>query len=358
MAYGFAAAGTAGHVYPALAVAEQLVLAGVSSSDIVFFGGERLEADAVPSAGFELVPLELIGLQRSFTLENLRIPAVVRRATRRAESALRARSVRAVLATGSYVTIPVAWAAKRRRIPFFVQEQNAEAGLANRLAARWAEETFTSFAVTGGLDGTYVGNPIRPAVLGPVPTPAEARLRYGIDPEARVVGVVGGTLGAAAINEAVADLVASWTGPPLVVVHLVGSRFEEQWMSAAEEHGNWHIVGFEREMRFFYAAADLVVSRAGGMVAELLATGTPSVLVPGGFGSRGHQGANAARVAESGAAVVLAEPDLAGLTATVAAVLEDPGKLASMTEAARKAGRPEAASVIAARMRETHDRSA
>ncbi len=358
MTYAFAAAGTAGHVYPALAVAEELTASGVSPGEILFFGGDRLEAAAVPAAGFELVPLELIGLRRSLTPANLRIPGIVRRAARRAEAVMSDRSVRAVLATGSYVTIPVAWAGRRLGVPIFVQEQNAEAGLANRIAARWAQDVFTSFPETGGLAGTHVGNPIRPGVLHPVPASAEARRRYGLDPAARVVGVVGGTLGSAVINEAVADMVRSWAGTPPEVLHLVGDRFEEQWTRAADGHDNWHVIGFEQEMRFFYAAAELVVSRAGGMVAELLATGTPAVLVPGGFGSRGHQSANAASVTATGAAVTLAEPDLGQLTATVAAVLDDPDRLAAMTDAAARAGRPEAASVIAARMREVHDGAA
>lgn len=358
MAYAFAAAGTAGHVYPALAVAEELVVAGVPQREILFFGGDRFEATAVPTAGFDLISLELVGLQRSLTLQNLRIPGVVRRSAREVERTLVDRGVGAVLATGSYVTIPVAWAARRSRVPYFVQEQNADAGLANRLAARWAREAFTSFEDTNGLAGTHVGNPIRPGVLVPVPTSAEARRRYGIDDDARVIGVVGGTLGSAAINDAVAELVRSWSGFPLHVLHLVGSRFEAEWRAAAGGYGNWHVIGFERHMRFFYAAAELVISRAGGMVAELLATGTPSILVPGGFGSRGHQDANADRVSAAGAALTLSEPELGRLATTVADVLEDPHRLAAMTAAARAAGRPQAGSVIAARMREVHDRAA
>lgn len=358
MAYAFAAAGTAGHVYPALAVAEELTALGVPAEEIVFFGGDRFEADSVPAAGFELVAVPLIGLQRRVTLDNLRIPWVVRRATQMMRAAMTERSVGALLATGSYVTIPAAWAARQLRVPYFVQEQNAEAGLANRVAARRASAVFTSFEVTGGLDGIPVGNPIRPGVLNPAPDPAVARRRYGIVSDAPVVGVVGGTLGSGPINDAVASLVRSWTGGPVEVVHLVGRRFEEQWSVAAEEHGNWRVVGFEREMRYFYAASDLVVSRAGGMVAELLATATPSVLVPGGFGSRGHQQANAQRVAATGAAVVVTEPDLVDLAATVAAVLQEPGRLAAMKDAARAAGRPQAARVIAERMKSVHGRPA
>lgn len=354
MAYAFAAAGTAGHVYPALAVAEELVRRGIGQDEIVFFGGDRFEVDAVPGAGFELVSLPLIGLQRRFTLDNLRIPGVVRQATRTLRQAMEARAVRTLLATGSYVTIPAALAARRLQVPYFVQEQNAEAGLANRLAARGATAAFMSFEVTGGMNGTYVGNPIRPAVLAPVPDLAAARARYDIVSDRPVVGVVGGTLGSGAINEAVFGMVQGGATESLEVVHLVGQRFYEQWQATAADHDSWHVVGFEGDMRYFYAVSDVVISRAGGMVAELLATGTPAILVPGGFGSRGHQHANAERVAARGAAVVVTEPELGNLAATVAAVLEEPGTLAAMTKAAETAGRPQAARVIAERMVVAH----
>lgn len=358
MSYAFAAAGTAGHVHPALAVAETLVLDGVPAGDIVFFGGDRFEARAVPEAGFELVRLPLRGLQRRFTLENLRIPAVVRRAIAAASAAMLERNVGAVLATGSYVTVPVAWAARRISVPYFVQEQNAEAGLANRLASRWADDSFLAFETTGGLPGLHTGNPIRPGVLSPQPTSAEARRRYGLDASSLVIGVVGGTLGSAALNAAVAEFIRKWAGPPVSILHLVGSRFESEWIEAARGHPEWQVIGFEREMRYFYASIDLAISRAGGMVAELLATGTPSVLVPGGFGSRGHQAANADAAARAGAAVVLPETELDRLATTVAALLDDQARLQGMATAARAAGRPDAAEVIARQMRDAHDRVA
>ena len=147
---------------------------------------------------------------------------------------------------------------------------------------------------------------------------------------------------------------SSSAGPGLHVLHLVGERYAATWSDAAAAHPAWHVIGFEHEMRFFYAACDLVVSRSGGMVAELLATATPSVLIPGGFGSKGHQAANADRVVSAGAAVKLPETELERLTATVHAVLQDPPRLAAMEQAARRAGRPDAAATIAERMRVAH----
>ncbi len=162
--YAFAAAGTGGHVFPALAVAEELVRTGVPSDRIFFMGGSRIEATVVPDAGYDFVELPLQGLRRSLALRNLRIPFVIAAAARRARAELAARGSRVLLATGGYVTVPAGWAAKRARVPLYLQEQNAVPGLANRIAARWAERAFLGFPATGKLAGEVTGNPVRRAI--------------------------------------------------------------------------------------------------------------------------------------------------------------------------------------------------
>lgn len=151
MSFAIAAAGTGGHVFPALAVAEALVDSGVAQADIVFYGGTRFEATAVPEAGYEFVSLDVQGLKRSLSADNFRLPLIVRNAAKRVAQELGIRGTRVLLATGGYVTVPAGWGAKRAGVPFFVQEQNAEPGLANRVMSRWSEIAFTSFESTRGL---------------------------------------------------------------------------------------------------------------------------------------------------------------------------------------------------------------
>ena len=148
MTYGIGAAGTGGHVYPALAVAEALVAGGVVRSDITFFGGDRLEKEVFPAEGFPFVEVELRGLRRSLTLRNVTLPWAVLSARRRIEAECSEREVKVALGTGSYVTIPLGWAAMRIGVPFFVQEQNADPGLANTVMSRRAEASFVSFSST------------------------------------------------------------------------------------------------------------------------------------------------------------------------------------------------------------------
>ncbi len=347
MTIALAAAGTGGHVMPALAVAERL-----ADQDLVFVGGDRFEADAVPAAGYELVQVELRGLQRRLTLENLSIPLVVRRAAADLAELFEARDVRVLLATGGYVTVPAAMAARRLDIPYFLQEQNAHAGLANRLMGRRAEATFTSFPDThDAVKPRFVGNPVRAAIadLDVASHRPIARERYGLDPDRVTVGVVGGSLGSRPVNEAVARALAAWDGPPVQVVHLAGRRFEgEVARAVADLDLTYRVVGFEDRMEDFFAAIDLAVSRASGMVAELAVTGTPAIVIPGDFGSKGHQAASARAFERAGAVFVVAEETIGHELGTALRTLcADADRRATMSDAARSIGRPGAATEIA-----------
>jgi UDP-N-acetylglucosamine--N-acetylmuramyl-(pentapeptide) pyrophosphoryl-undecaprenol N-acetylglucosamine transferase len=352
MGFVIAAAGTGGHVYPGLAVAEALVDAGVSRSEILCIGGDRVESTVFPENGFEFLQLELRGLKRSLSPRNLRLPAVVLKARRRVAEELTNRNVGAVLGMGGYVTVPVAMAATRTRTPLIVSEQNAGAGLANRIAARWAERVFVSFPDTIGLPGAeWVGNPVRSRIsrFNRASLRDGAHLYYGLEPDVFVLGVFGGSLGARVINEAVAGMLEGWDGPALQVVHLVGKAHSEVYTERAAPV-RWVRRGFEDRMELFFAASDLVIARAGGAVAEISATATPSVLVPGEFGSTGHQVENAAYLEKAGAAVVVPERDLGTLRSVLTEIMSDPSRLDAMAESCRRVARPDAAKAIAGAM--------
>ena len=355
MTFAIAAAGTAGHVFPGLAVAEALVSQGVASEDVLFIGGDRLEAVAVPRAGYSLLSVPLQGLARRITLRNLTIPSKVAKAIRRIRRELAQRGVKVVLATGGYVTAPAGWAARSNGIPFYLVEQNAVAGLANRVMERWATRSFASFPHTLGLKkAEWVGNPIR-AEIARVDRDSlrqEAHRRYELREGIPVLGVMGGSLGAAAINRGVHQMLDRWQHEPLQVVHLTGdAHLQEMTRHAAASVHQWRVVGFEERMDLFYSACDLVVARAGGGVAELTAVGLPSVLIPGEFGSANHQAANAAALEEAGAAVTLPEADLCGLGPLMERLLWDPDRREAMAAAARAIARPRAAQLIAEEMR-------
>jgi UDP-N-acetylglucosamine--N-acetylmuramyl-(pentapeptide) pyrophosphoryl-undecaprenol N-acetylglucosamine transferase len=348
MSIAIAAAGTGGHVLPAIAVADAIF----GRAPIVFFGGDRFEKEAVPRAGFEFVEVGLRGLQRSFSLKNLLIPFTVLRAVQTIAREFRERDVKALLCTGGYVTVPAALAARWVGIPYFIAEQNAHAGLANRLMARKAAQAFTSFAETEGLPSAlHVGNPIRSEFAEY--SRAQARRAsvdyYGMDPHRFTLGVVGGSLGSGALNDASFEAAGEWERTDVQVIHLAGSRYEADMNQRADSVGiRWKVIGFEERMDLFYGAVDLLLSRAGGMVAEITATGTPMILVPGSHGSAGHQAASARILAKAGAAVILPEEGLGeALAEEVLRLMEDGSALAKMAASSRAVAKPDAAETIA-----------
>lgn len=350
MTVAIAAAGTGGHVYPALAVARELEALGVTRAEICFLGGDRIEATAIPAAGYRFQSFPLTKLRRTLTVENLRIPWVVHRAAAGMAAELRRRGVRVVLGMVGYVTVPAAIAAKRAGIPFVVHEQNADPTLAARFGARRARVTLL------GLPGRaerlprseLVGNPLRPEleVFDRTALRPAARARYGLPSGGPVVGILGGSLGAGALNAAAAGIAAA-AGCP--VLHLTGP----------EGHGvgdspdpslPWLRVPYEHAMHEFYAAVDLVVCRAGAMtVSEVAATGTPAVFVPL---ARVGQAANAAALSARDAALVVPQDEIAALPGVVASLVRDESRRTALGAAAAASARPDAARRVAQRVLE------
>jgi UDP-N-acetylglucosamine--N-acetylmuramyl-(pentapeptide) pyrophosphoryl-undecaprenol N-acetylglucosamine transferase len=206
MTFAFAAAGTGGHLVPAIAVARELVRRGVSASDIVFFGGERLETTAVPEAGFDLVRLDIRGLRRSLSLQNVSLPLMIRRAARTVKDNLNGRGRGVLTAFGGYVTIPAGLGASSAGYPIVIHEQNAVPGLANRVATRRAARTLVAFPATVPrlIGAELTGNPLAEPIAAYDPNlRSDAIAGYGLDSERTVLGVFGGSQGAAALNEQV-----------------------------------------------------------------------------------------------------------------------------------------------------------
>lgn len=358
MRYALAAAGTGGHVYPALAVARALTECGIDNDQIVFFGGNRLEATAVPAAGYAFVEVDVRGLRRSLTPRNLALPVVVARAARVIAGHVRRTGIGVMAAFGGYVSVPAAWGAKRGGAAVVVHEQNAVPGLANRMIASRADTTLVAFdAAAKRLPGAeVVGNPLRTELehfdrhqLRP-----EARRRYALDGNRPVLGVLGGSLGAGILNETVATAIER-DDIAVDLVHLTGRIHAEAMSVRAADDPHWTVVPFEDRMELFYAACDLVVSRAGALaVSELAATGTPAVVVPYAAGTAGHQAANADDLSAAGGCVIVPESDVASLADTLVSLLDGPSLLASMGTHARAVGRPDAAIRVARAILEVH----
>ncbi|MDJ0664909.1 MAG: UDP-N-acetylglucosamine--N-acetylmuramyl-(pentapeptide) pyrophosphoryl-undecaprenol N-acetylglucosamine transferase [Acidimicrobiia bacterium] len=359
MTYAFAAAGTGGHVFPALAVADALVASGVDPNEIVFFGGDRMEAKTVPAAGYDFVPVELRGLKRSLSLQNLGIPRVVWNARSEMRDEMQQRATKACIVFGGYVSVPAAMAARKVGASLFVQEQNAKAGLANRFVARWADRVFVGFTAARSQlkKAEFTGNPLRPvfAQFDREAMRDEARDRYGIPDERPVLGVLGGSLGAKILNEVAEALALSMEPDHLAIVHLTGRAHHAEIEEKAERAAIvWRPVAFEDRMEQFYAASDLVLSRAGALtINELAATGTPAVVVPLGLGT--NQAANALELEAAGGLVQIPQTQIDQVPIVIDQLIMDRARRTAMGTVMASHGRPAAARVIAAALREAVD---
>jgi len=344
--------GTGGHVYPAIAIADA-VRALRPDARIVFAGTQdRLEARAVPEAGYALHPITAQGLQRRATVANLLLPIQVMRGLVQSWRLVGAIDPDVAVGTGGYVAAPVLAAAWLRGRPLLVQEQNAYAGLTNRMLSRLASCIHLAFPEAKDWvpeDRAVVsGNPTRRSLREA--DPAEARRAFNLPEDGRVVLVMGGSLGSAAINGAVEHhLEALLDEDDVHVLWQTGSRYYETLTDDVDEHPRLRIVEYIDRMGEAYAAADLVVCRAGALTcSELMVTGTPAVLVPSPNVTADHQTKNARSLERAGAAVLLPEPELdARLAEVVTDLLGDPEALAEMAEASRERARPDAAEEIA-----------
>ena len=353
-----AGGGTAGHVHPGLAVARALVRLGHEPETIHFVGSARgVEQDLVPAAGFGLTVLPGRGIRRQFTWQNLSSAWGLAQAAVQAIRLLRRLEPAVVLGLGGYASVPCALAARLLGIPLVVAEQNAIPGLANRVAGRWARASAVSFPGTPLPRSVLTGNPVRDEVQGvnQEGSRAAARAALGLEDGRRLVAVVSGSLGAARINRAAFEAAQRWADrDDLAVYHVVGRR---DWQELAHlrpdlSHSalDYRAVAYEHDMPRVYAAADLMVGRAGASsVAELAVVGLASVLVPLPGAPGDHQTANAAQLAALGGAVLVPDAEMDGerMVVEVDNVLEVPGLLSAMGRGAASLGRPDAGDRVA-----------
>jgi UDP-N-acetylglucosamine--N-acetylmuramyl-(pentapeptide) pyrophosphoryl-undecaprenol N-acetylglucosamine transferase len=345
-----AAGGTAGHVVPALAIADALRDSG---AEVEFVGGERAEAELVPRAGYPFHALRVAGLDRRNPLRAARAAGLAARAVGRARRLLRSLGADAVLGGGGYVAGPVGLAAATLRLPLVLTEADSHLGIANRLLAPAARRVFLAFPIEGRTGARYevVGRPIPRHVLDA--EREEARARLGVPPEATCILVFGGSLGAKRLNDAALD--AFGPDAPGVVLHVCGRRDHAELRDRLEALGSpphYLLCDYVDPFGPAYAAADVAVARAGGSVFELAAAALPSVLVPYPHATADHQTGNARWMADGGAAVVVPDAELDGprLAREVGGLLAAPERLGAMRNAARALARPDAAERVAAEL--------
>jgi UDP-N-acetylglucosamine--N-acetylmuramyl-(pentapeptide) pyrophosphoryl-undecaprenol N-acetylglucosamine transferase len=309
--------GTGGHIFPAVAIADALCRID-PAAEILFVGAEgRMEMDKVPAAGYRIIGLPVSGFDRKNLLRNFAVIVKLFRSIRKAKRILKEFNPDVVVGVGGYASGPVLWQAGRMKIPSLIQEQNSYAGITNRLLASRAAAVCVAYE---GMDRYFpakkiiiTGNPVRKDLEGSRVTKNEALDYFGLSPEQPVILILGGSLGAGSINKCFADNIQL----------LKESGFQWLWQSgkyyfadvnstvSGSGAGNIKVVEFINRMDHAYAAADIIVSRAGaGTISELCLAGKPVILIPSPNVAEDHQTMNAGALASKDAALMIPDREI------------------------------------------------
>jgi UDP-N-acetylglucosamine--N-acetylmuramyl-(pentapeptide) pyrophosphoryl-undecaprenol N-acetylglucosamine transferase len=354
-----AAGGTGGHIFPGLALADA-ILAEEPSSRVAFVGTPRgLESTLIPKAGYQLHLVDMVPVANA---NKLRVPGALGRSIWQAGRLLKMHRADVAVGMGGYASAPLIVAARIKRVPSLVHESGAILGRANALAARFTPNVAYAFEKTEGklpssVHPRIVGMPLGPqfSTFDREVLRAEARSSFGIAEGKSALFVMGGSLGAAHLNELAVELAGHWKGrDDVAIVIKAGRDHADKVEEALEKNGGASVarcISFFDRMDHAYAAADLALCRAGaGTVAEVAVTGLPSILVPYPYAIDDHQTLNAGALVRAGGALLIPDQEL--VPDRVQDVVEDllfsPDRLAKMSEAARSVAHPRAAQELAA----------
>lgn len=304
--------GTGGHIYPAIAIANELKAID-PATEILFVGAEgKMEMEKVPRAGYTIVGLPVVGIKRELTLANLGFPIKLGRSLLRAWQIVRTFQPDAAVGVGGYASGPLLLAASLKGIPTLIQEQNSYAGLTNKVLARWAKRICVAYP---GMEQFFpadklklTGNPVRSDIQLADQQIEAGRLLFGLEASRPTLLIIGGSQGARTINESIETGLQRFVDAGVQVVWQTGPAFSERAKAAVAAVGSplTKAYDFIYDMDKAYAVADVVVSRAGALsVSELCLVGRPAILVPFPAAAEDHQTKNAMSLVEHNAALLV-----------------------------------------------------
>jgi UDP-N-acetylglucosamine--N-acetylmuramyl-(pentapeptide) pyrophosphoryl-undecaprenol N-acetylglucosamine transferase len=346
--------GTGGHIYPALAIANAW-MDKHPDSEILFVGAQgKMEMQKVPEAGYTIKGLPVAGLQRKLTLANLSFPIKLWRSLRMASKIVKEFQPQLVVGVGGYASGPVLYAAQNKGIPTLLQEQNSYAGLTNKLLAKKAAKICVAYP---DMERFFpkeklklTGNPVRKDLLDLAGKREQGIEVFGLDPNRKTVFVLGGSLGARTLNQAMLKHMVDLEKEGYQVLWQSGKFYFKDMEVALEKAGltHIHLREFIREMDLAYAAADVIVSRAGALsVSELCLVGKPVIFIPSPNVAEDHQTKNANACVKQGAAVLLADADAVGkFKEYIDDLLQHEDKAQSLATAIKKLAMPDAANAL------------
>lgn len=329
--------GTGGHIFPALSIAN--ALKERLNVEILFVGAEdRMEMERVPAAGYEIKGLPVAGFDRKNLFKNFNVLLKLRRSIDMARKIVADFKPDIAIGVGGYCSGPTLKAAQRAGVPTLLQEQNSYAGVTNKLLAKKARSICVAYT---GLERFFpadklvlTGNPVRKDLLAKSISKEKARERFGLNPKRPTVLVVGGSLGALTLNESMEAGIRRLNDEGIQVIWQTGKHFGDRGAAAVKNLDGVVVTRFISDMAAAYAAADLVVSRAGaGSISELELLGKPCILVPSPNVAEDHQTKNARALSDRGAAILIADADAREkLVDEIISIIRDNARLQRMSE--------------------------
>ncbi len=347
--------GTGGHVFPAIAIADAIKKLRPDTEFLFVGANGKMEMERVPKAGYAIEGLNIAGFQRSMSLKNLSFPIKLIKSLWKARNIVRKFQPQVVIGTGGYASGPVMRAAQRAGIPTIIQEQNSYAGVTNKILGKAAarvcvaydhmEQFFPQEKIV------FTGNPVRSDILDLEGKREEGLKYYGLDPAKKTVAVIGGSLGARTLNNAMRDNVEFFEKYDGIQAIWQCGKFYEYEYTAMEtaKLPNIECRAFIDRMDLLYAAADVIISRAGALsISELCLVGKPVILVPSPNVAEDHQTKNALALVDKGAARLVRDAEAGEkMLKDALLVLESEALAFSLGESIRQLGRPNAADAIA-----------
>ncbi|MCX2742649.1 undecaprenyldiphospho-muramoylpentapeptide beta-N-acetylglucosaminyltransferase [Mangrovivirga sp. M17] len=345
--------GTGGHIYPAIAIAEEIKKRH-EDAKILFVGAKgKMEMQKVPEAGFEIKGLWISGIQRKASVRNLLFPVKLMKSLIDARRIIKAFKPDAAVGVGGYAAGPLLYVAAKRKIPTLIQEQNSFAGLTNKWLAKSVDVICVAYKNMGRFFPPHkiklTGNPVRAEIAENMPAKSEAAEHFGFDANKPILLILGGSLGARSINEGVLKNLKKWTREGIQVFWQCGKFYHEEMQHRVDkilglDKSMVKVTPFIKEMNKAYALADLVVSRAGALsVSELCLVGRPVIFIPSPHVAEDHQTKNAQALEEHGAAICLKDSEQSEkLGDLVSEVITDEDKKSTLASAIKKMALPNA----------------
>ncbi|MCM0664640.1 undecaprenyldiphospho-muramoylpentapeptide beta-N-acetylglucosaminyltransferase [Flavobacterium tyrosinilyticum] len=344
--------GTGGHIYPAIAIANELKLQ-FPDAEFLFVGArDKMEMQKVPQAGYEIKGLWIAGLQRKLTLQNLMFPLKLASSLLESKRIIKKFKPNVVIGTGGFASGPLLQAAGSAGIPTVVQEQNSYPGITNKLLSKKANAICVAYE---NLERFFpkekivlTGNPVRQDLIDIESKREEAIAYYGLDPNKKTLLVLGGSLGARRINQLIEKELQNFLSQDVQVIWQCGKLYFEDYKKYNQP--NVKVVDFIERMDFVYAASDVIISRAGASsVSELCIVGKPVIFIPSPNVAEDHQTKNAQAIVDAKGAILLKESELDSQFSIVfEALLKDSGKQKQLSDNIKKLAKPRATQDIVA----------